>query len=323
MPATEFDIIDRYFRQPARRGDVVLSVGDDGAVVAVPPGKQLVVTTDTLVAGVHFPENTSARDIACKSVAVNLSDLAAMGAQPAWLTLALTLPRVDERWLEAFASDFIATAARYGAELIGGDTTQGPLCISVTAMGLVDIDAVMRRDGAKVGDAIYVTGSLGDAAVGLGLLRRGKVKDDTAAWLVDRLNRPQPRVEFALLAVRCCNCAIDISDGLAADLGHVLDASGCGADVRLDKLPLSPQAQAYFNAGGGIDWNAVVGGGDDYELCLVTAPANEAQLMQAARLSGTRLSRVGEIIGTRELRFIDAGGGVHPLSRRGYEHFSS
>jgi len=323
MPATEFDIIDRYFRLPAQRDDVVLPVGDDAAIVAVPPAKQLVVSTDTLVAGVHFPENTSARDIACKSVAVNLSDLAAMGARPAWLTLALTLPRVDEAWLDAFAREFIETAARFGAELIGGDTTQGPLCISVTALGLVDAGAAMRRDLARAGDAIYVTGSLGDAAIGLGLLRQGGVADDSAAWLVDRLNRPQPRVDFALLAASCCVCAIDISDGFAADLGHVLEASGCGADVRLDNIPLSPQALAYFNASGGIDWDVVLCGGDDYELCVVTSIANEAQLMQAARQSGTRLSRVGEITPRQGLRCIDAAGETRPLPGRGFEHFSA
>jgi thiamine-monophosphate kinase len=323
MPATEFDIIDHYFRQPARRDDVVLSVGDDGAVVAVPPGKQLVVTTDTLVAGVHFPENTSAQDIARKSVAVNLSDLAAMGAQPAWLTLALTLPRVDESWLEKFARDFIDTAAQYGAELIGGDISEGPLNISVTAMGLVDADAVMRRDRAQAGDAIYVTGTLGDAAIGLALLQQDSINDDSSAWLAGRLNRPEPRVDFALLAARCCDCAIDISDGLAADLGHVLDASGCGADVRLDSIPLSPQALAHFNAAGGIDWDVILSGGDDYELCVVTAPANEAQLVQAARQSGTRLSRVGEIMRRPGLRFLDAGGETRALANRGFEHFSS
>lgn len=323
MPATEFDIIDRYFKRPARRDDVVLSVGDDGAVVTAPPGKQLVVTTDTLVAGVHFPDSTSASDIACKSVAVNLSDLAAMGAQPAWLTLALTLPRVDERWLEAFAREFIDTADQFGAELIGGDTTQGPLSISVTAMGLVNADAVMRRDRAQVGDAIYITGSLGDAAIGHGLLQQGRINNDSAVWLVGRLNRPQPRVDFGLLAARCCRCAIDISDGLAADLGHILEASGCGATVRLDDIPLSPQAQGHFDTSGGIDWDTVLSGGDDYELCVITAPANKAHLMQAARQSGTQLSRVGEITDQPGLRFIDVGGQIRPFSHRGYEHFSA
>ena len=322
MPATEFEIIERYFKQPARRDDVVLAVGDDGAVVAVPPGKQLVVTTDTLVAGVHFEEHTSARDIACKSVAVNLSDLAAMGAQPAWLTLALTLPRVDEHWLEQFAREFIDAATRHGAELIGGDTTQGPLSIGVTAMGLVDADRVMRRDRACAGDAIYVTGCLGDAAIGLALSQQDSINDDSSAWLANRLNRPEPRVDFALLAAQCCDCAIDISDGLAADLDHVLEASGCGADVRLGNIPLSPQALAHFNVAG-VDWDTVLGGGDDYELCVVTAPTNEAQLMRAARQSGIRLSRVGEITLRPGLRFIDSGGETRALANRGFEHFSS
>jgi thiamine-monophosphate kinase len=246
-----------------------------------------------------------------------------MGAQPAWLTLALTLPQVDEVWLEAFAREFIDTATRYGAELIGGDTTRGPQCISVTAMGLVDADTAMRRDRAQVGDAIYVTGSLGDAGIGLSLLQKDEVYDDSAAWLVNRLNRPQPRVEFAAKAATCCNCAIDISDGLAADLGHVLDASGCGADVQLDSIPLSPQALAHFNAAGGIDWDTVLSGGDDYELCVVSAPANETQLMQAAQHSGTRLSRVGEITRRQGLQFIDADGETLILSKRGFEHFRS
>lgn len=323
MPATEFDIIDRYFRQQPRRDDVLLSVGDDAAILAVPAGKQLVVSTDTLVAGVHFPESTSPRDVAFKSVAVNLSDLAAMGAQPAWLTLALTLPEVDEHWLEQFAMEFVDTAAHFGADLVGGDTTQGPLSISVTAMGLVDAGAEMRRDRARDGDAIYVTGSLGDAAIGLALLQQDAVLDDSAAWLLGRLNRPQPRVGFASLASHCCDCAIDISDGLAADLGHVLEASDCGASVRLDSIPLSPQALAFFENTGGIDWNRVLGGGDDYELCLITAPENEAQLMRAARQSGTALSRIGEITRQQGLRFIDAGGVIHVLEHSGFEHFST
>ena len=321
MSLGEFELIERYFKTPAVRDDVVLGTGDDCAVVDVPTGKQLVVTTDTLVNGVHFPVTTSPENIAYKSVAVNLSDLAAMGAEPAWVTLSLTLPESDENWLARFASSFIETLHNYNIQLIGGDTTHGPLSITVQAMGLVADNHMMRRDAARSGDAIYVTGTIGDAATGLSLLFDEAPHDEDAEWLINRLNQPQPRVEFGRQAVQYCRCAIDISDGLAADLGHIIKASRCGATVNLVDLPLSRQ---LINKQGGldaIDWNRVLTGGDDYELLLVVPDYKEQSLLAVASRLSLPLSKIGTIKEEPGLSFIKEDNSVLTLNGSGYEHF--
>lgn len=322
MASGEFNLINTYFNRPATHQDVSLGVGDDCAVVSIPAGKQLAVTTDTLVHGVHFPTGTSPADIACKAIAVNLSDLAAMGASPAWLTLALTLPEVDDNWVRAFADSFHATAETYGVHLIGGDTTQGPLSITVTAMGLVDQEHEMRRDGAQAGDAVYVSGTLGDAAAGLKILQQGQHIDENHAWLVDRLMRPQARVELGCKAAAFCRCAIDISDGLAADLGHILEASQCGATVNIGKIPLSHQLVEYSVSRNEVDWDSVLSGGDDYELCLVVSAEYENRLMGLAGDLSLPLTRIGTIVEQGTLSFIDESGARYLLDNKGYEHFT-
>jgi thiamine-monophosphate kinase len=322
MAAGEFSLINTYFKTPHTRQDVTIGVGDDCAVVSIPEGKQLAVTVDTLVSGIHFPSDTSPADIACKAIAVNLSDLAAIGARPAWLTLALTLPEGDESWVRSFADSFHATADRYEVQLIGGDTTQGPLSITVQALGLVDPEHVMRRGGARPGDAIYVSGTLGDAAAGLKILQQEQLDDENQAWLVNRLNRPQARVELGNRASAFCRCAIDISDGLAADLGHILEASDCGATVNVDRIPLSHQLVEYSNNRNEVDWNRVLSGGDDYELCLVVAPENDNRLMQLAGELSLPLTRIGTIEARGALNFIDASGATYLLNDNGYEHFT-
>ena len=322
MAAGEFSLINKYFKTPHTRQDVTIGVGDDCAVVSIPEGKQFAVTVDTLVNGIHFPSDASPEDIACKAIAVNLSDLAAIGARPAWLTLALTLPEVDESWVSAFADSFHAAANRYEVQLIGGDTTQGPLSITVQAMGIVDPQRIMRRDGARPGDAIYVSGTLGDAAAGLKILQQGQPIDDNQAWLVNRLNRPQARVELGCRASLLCRCAIDISDGLAADLGHILEASDCGATVNINRMPLSHQLVEYSSNRNEVDWNRVLCGGDDYEICLVVSPGNESGLMQLASELSLPLTRIGTIEARGVLKFIDETGAKLLLNDSGYEHFT-
>ena len=322
MAAGEFSLINTYFKTPHTRQDVTIGVGDDCAVVSIPEGKQLAVTVDTLVNGIHFPSDTSPADIACKAIAVNLSDLAAMGARPAWLMLALTLPEGDESWVRSFADSFHATADRYEVQLIGGDTTQGPLSITIQALGLVDPEHVMRRDAARPGDAIYVSGTLGDAAAGLKILQQEQLNDENQAWLVNRLNRPQARVELGYRAAAFCRCAIDLSDGLAADLGHILEASNCGATVNTDRIPLSHQLVEYSNNRNEVDWNRVVSGGDDYELCLVVAPENDNRLMQLAGELSLPLTRIGTIEAHGMLNFIEKSGAKFLLDVSGYEHFT-
>ena len=323
MAAAEFNLINKYFLLPSTRADVLLGIGDDCALVSVPPQRQLAVTTDTLVEGVHFPVATAAEDIGCKAVAVNLSDLAAMGAEPAWLTLALSLPSADESWIKSFAAGFTAAAEKYHVQLIGGDTTQGPLSITVQALGLLDPARIMRRDAARPGDAIYVSGTLGDAAAGLKILQQAMAIDHDSAWLVDRLNRPEPRVELGTRVSACCRCAIDISDGLAADLGHILEASQCGATINIDRLPLSRQLVTYSGGRAAVDWSRVLAAGDDYELCLVVAPDCESHLLGIAAELSLPLSRIGEIEAKGPLNIIDDRGEKYRLEQVGYEHFST
>ncbi len=321
MTTGEFNLINKYFKSPSNRKEVLLGIGDDCAIVSVPKDKQLAITTDTLVDGVHFPSGTSPEDIACKAVAVNLSDLAAMGAEPAWLTLALSLPRVDESWIQSFSDSFRKTAEKYHVQLIGGDTTQGPLSMTVQAMGFVEPDSIMRRDGARPGDAVYVSGTLGDAAAGLRILQQGQSVDTNSAWLVNRLNRPQARVALGLKASSYCKCAIDLSDGLAADLGHVLEASHCGATVNVDSIPLSHQLVEYSTDRNDVDWEMVLSGGDDYELCLVVSAENENRLMQTASELSLPLTRIGVIEAHNSLNIVDNTGAKYLLDRGGYEHF--
>lgn len=316
MGAGEFDLIARIRARAGTRDDVVLGIGDDAALLAPPPGRQLVVTADTLNDGVHFPPDTAPADLGWKALAVNLSDLAAMGAEPAWCTLSLSLPRSDAAWIDGFLDGFLALAGEHGIALVGGDTTRGPLSVSVTAMGFVDAGRALRRDGARVGDDIWVTGTLGDAAAALALLER-----DPAHALRARLDRPTPRVRAGLALVGLASACVDISDGLLADLGHVATRSGVGAQVEIDALPASDALCAAFDAVTRRPMQA--SGGDDYELCF-TAPAG-ARVRIAALASSLdlRITRIGRMM---------AGEGVHPVRvdgdpwtppRRGYDHFAT
>ncbi|WP_370304924.1 thiamine-phosphate kinase [Sinimarinibacterium flocculans] len=307
----EFALIRRHFAGLTPQGDgVVLGVGDDAAVLRPASGCELVVTSDTLVAGRHFPAETAAGDIGWKSLAVNLSDLAAMGARPRWFTLALTLPDADDAWLAAFAAGLRTLAGAYGVALVGGDTTRGPLSITITALGEVPAGQVLRRDGARPGDAICVTGSLGDAALAL---QQGSAADAT---LRARLDRPTPRIDAGLSLRGLAHAALDLSDGLFGDLRHILDASRVGAVLEVDALPMSP---AFRAAAAASSRRALqLAGGDDYELC-VCLPADAVD-RAAARLD-VPLTCIGRITAEPQLCLVDAAGHTITSSFTAYRHF--
>ncbi len=315
MGAGEFDLIARIRARAGTRADVALGIGDDAALLAPPPGRQLVVTADTLNDGVHFPHGTSPADLGWKALAVNLSDLASMGAEPAWCTLSLSLPQSDAVWIDGFLDGFLALAGEHGIALVGGDTTRGPLSVSVTAMGFVDAGRALRRDGARVGDDVWVTGTLGDAAGALALLER-----DPAHVLRTRLDRPTPRMRAGLALVGLANACVDVSDGLLADLGHIASQSGMAAQVDVGALPVSEALRASFDEATRLAMQA--GGGDDYELCF-TAPFEARAGIAAVSLQlGLRITRIGCIMAGEGVHPLDADGRTWSPPRRGYDHFA-
>ncbi|MFV2005078.1 MAG: thiamine-phosphate kinase [Gammaproteobacteria bacterium] len=322
MNNSEFDVIKKYFTFSEQRPDVLLAGGDDCAVVSVPDGKRLVVTTDTLISGVHFPEKTSPEDIAYKALMVNLSDLAAMGATPAWVTLAISLPEINQSWLTAFSQQFSAVLSKYDISLIGGDTTRGALSITIQAMGLCDAEKILRRDSAKEGDKIFVTGYIGDAAVGLYSIVN-KLDDENLASCVKRLNRPQARIGFAEGLTRYSSCAIDISDGLVADLGHVVRASQCGADIQLSAVPLSSAVLNYFAQyhKNNIDWSMVLTQGDDYELCFTVNTEDVPGVEELAKKHRLKVSYIGDITASGCLNFYDENNVLIDFENTGFKHF--
>ncbi|MCM2336531.1 MAG: thiamine-phosphate kinase [Pseudomonas sp.] len=313
----EFDLIDRIRRRAATRGDVVLGIGDDAAVLSVPRDRQLVVATDTLNAGVHFPDDTAPADLGWKALAVNLSDLAAMGAAPAWCTLSLSLPTAEEGWIDAFLDGFLALADAHGVALVGGDTTRGPLSVCVTAHGLIAPGAALRRDGARVGDDVWVTGTLGDAAGALAQWRAGGARD---AALRERLDRPTPRVAFGAGLVGVAHACIDVSDGLLADLGHVLAASAVGAELLIDALPCSGALAHAFDAPTRRALQAA--GGDDYELCFTAPPGARDAIAALAHRLQLPATRIGAIVGGEGVRVVDGDGAAWAPPARGYQHFA-
>lgn len=298
---------------------MVLGIGDDCALLAIPTGMQLAVSTDTLNFGVHFPENTNPSDIGYKSLAVNLSDLAAMGAKPAWASLNLSLPDDDRDWLDGFCQGFARLAQQHNVQLIGGDTTRGPLSISVQVYGFVEPGRAMRRYGAQVGDLIYVTGTLGDAGLGLKQCQGQLV--DVPAFCVERLNRPQARVDLGLVLSEYSHCAIDISDGLIADLGHILGQSHCGARIELDRIPLSSPLTDYY--GEQKDWPLILTSGDDYELCFTVRPDKQAQMLARLDQQAIAVTQIGEITEAAGLACVDRQGRKLTFEHSGYNHFSS
>lgn len=317
----EFALIRRYFAALTPRAEgVALGVGDDCALLVPPPGQQLAVTSDTLIAGRHFPLDTHASDIGWKALAVNLSDLAAMGAKPLAFTLALSLPEVDETWLAAFAAGLGTCAQAGGIALVGGDTTRGALSMTITAMGSVPPGMALLRSGARAGDAVCVTGTLGDAALAL---RAGGAADADAGgadgqWLRGRLDRPVPRLEAGMALRGIASAAIDISDGLLGDLGHILEASGVGATLDASRLPASPAFLRVLGRGERLPLQ--LAGGDDYELCLCVAPEYLAAAQAAC--GDLPLTAIGRVTSTTGLRLHDADGATLDIeSLHAYRHF--
>jgi len=321
---SEFDLINQFFKTAAiKRDDVLLGIGDDCAILSPPAGKQLVVSTDTLISGVHFPELTCAEDIGYKSLAVNLSDLAAMGAEPAWVSLAISLPQANDVWLQRFMRGFNELAGQYQLSLIGGDTTQGPLSISINITGFIDSEKALKRSRAKVGDSIFVTGNIGAAALGLKtafdeLDASNQFTEKNKMDCIARLNRPTPRVKAGLLLSDFSVAAIDISDGLLADLNHICEASGAGAILDVQAIPLSSAVRNYYNDH--PDWQSILDGGDDYELCF-TCPEHQAEKMLAQmKLYSIDVSCIGKIIKETAIKCL-YNNQLVTLTPSGYNHF--
>ena len=316
----EFDLIERFFVRPSSRNDVAIGIGDDAAVCNIPPDHQLVMTTDMLVAGTHFPEDAPADAIGHKALAVNLSDLAAMGANPSWFTLNLSLPEVDERWLRSFSSGLFALAESHNITLVGGDTVKGPLSAAIQVCGLIPESAAVLRSGAQAGDQIFVTGSIGDAAAGLGCLQQHiKLPEKARDYFVSRLHYPVPRVAEGVALREVASAMIDISDGLLADLGHVLDCSGVGATVRQDDLPLSPN---YRDNIAELGLAFALSGGDDYELCFTVRADKVSRLYEISEKWACAITPIGEIESSTGLRLRDKSGELKEFDKSGYNHFA-
>ncbi|HEY8682878.1 MAG TPA: thiamine-phosphate kinase [Rhodanobacter sp.] len=321
----EFDLIELIRRHTAQpRDDVRIDIGDDAAVLAIPAGQELAVAIDTLVDGVHFPLGTAAADIGWKALAVNLSDLAAMGASPAWALLALTLPSADATFVEGFAEGFAKLAQPHRLALVGGDTTRGPLCISVAVHGFVPPGQALTRAAARAGDAVLVTGTLGDAAAGLHALQHPSRDDDSRAdlrdFLIERLHRPTPRLAAGAALRGQASACIDVSDGLLADLGHICRASGVGAEIDAALLPRSSALMAWYDEASALQF--ALSGGDDYELCF-TVPAQRLADVQSdlARI-GCGATRIGRIVEGSGVRVRTADGASLGSERQGWEHFA-
>ena len=319
----EFELIKRYFTGAGvSRKDVPLGVGDDAAIINVPPNSQLIVTTDTLVQGVHFFADMEPRALGHKAVAVNLSDIAAMGGEPAWISIAVTLPEVDEQWVEAFTAGINEICEYYNVQVIGGDTTQGPLAVTISAKGLVPKDKAIVRSGAKPGDWIFVTGTLGDAGVAIDAIKHNKTLPlKHQAFLKNRFEYPTPRVAIAQGLREIASSAIDISDGLLSEIGHILAASNVGAVINIDQLPLSDallgsvedESQYYEFA---------LAAGDDYEL-LFTVPEDKRGALDVTLAHyGVKLTCIGQILGQAGNVELRKDNQPFTFEGKGFQHFS-
>ena len=319
MSLSEFQLISNYFtRQSVTRTDVALGIGDDAALLRVPAGQCLAVSVDTLVEGVHFLPQIAPVDLGYRALAVNLSDLAAMGAQPAWATLAITVPRVDEFWLAQFSHGFFELAQQHAVQLVGGNTTHGPLSISVQVHGFVPETQAIRRSGAQPEDLIFVTGTLGDAAIGLqAALQNIVLLPAQAQFASQRWLRPVPRIAEGLALRGVASAGIDISDGLLADLGHLCEASQVGARLKVEQLPVS----TLFRAAGRNDWNLPLSGGDDYELCFTAAPERRAYIEELFGAFACGVTCIGVIEAALGVRCDMNDGRSFVPEKSGYDHF--
>lgn len=317
----EFELIRRYFVRAGEAAGVLAGIGDDGAVLEPTPGRALVAVVDTLVEGVHWPAELAPADVGFRAVAVNVSDVAAMGGRPRWMTLALTLSEADERWLGEFASGLFDAAERYGTALVGGDVTRGAqTVVSVQVTGEVDPHHVLTRSGASPGDGLYVTGTTGDAAAGLRLLRtRGQESEADREYLVARFARPQVQLEFAATLARIASAAIDVSDGLYADAAKLVAASGAGGVIETEALPASDALARLYPEAERLP--LMLSGGDDYELCFTADPAAEAEIRDAGRRHAVRVTRIGSVNDGDRLSCRRAGSETG-FADPGYRHFA-
>ncbi|BFM13331.1 thiamine-phosphate kinase [Simiduia litorea] len=321
MALSEFELIKRYFYQSARAFGVNMGIGDDCALLSAPENKLLAVSMDTLVGGIHFPRNADPELIAERALRVNLSDLAAMAAEPLWFTLGLTLPSVDERWLEGFAKGLFTVADEFNIALVGGDTTRGPLSITIQVHGAVEAEHALMRSNARVGDVVYVTGNLGDAAAALAVIRQELTVGKSAfSYFMSHYYRPLPHIKDAKLLRDISTCGIDVSDGLLADLGHICEESGVGAKVDIERVPVSTALNKVATAEQIADW--ALAGGDDYQLCFTVPQARLAKIEQLIANGKLHATAIGEIVkGSEVVCYI--GGEVFEPKRRGYSHFDA
>jgi len=317
---SEFEIIRRYFTQATSHTE--LAVGDDCALIRVAPGAELAVSTDMLVSGRHFHADADPEKIGHKALAVNLSDLAAMGATPRWATLSLALPRADEVWLADFSKGFLRLAQRYDVDLVGGDTTRGPLTICVQIMGEVPVGHALRRDGARPDDEVWVSGEVGDAALLLAHLA-GNVDLDSREGTVcaQRLHEPEPRVALGEALRGVAHSCIDISDGLAADLGHILERSSVGAVIELSLVPRSSVLERHLSVPAAL--RALLAGGDDYELCFTAPATRHDEVLRIADETATPVACVGRVVPGEGLTVLGERGEPVEIGTAGWDHFGS
>jgi len=307
----EFELIREYFTWTIKDSSVVLGVGDDAALFSLDQGYQLVTTTDTLTEGVHFNTNTPAKDIAHKSLAVNLSDIAAMGAKAKYFTLAITLPKIDKSWLQEFSDSLRQFSMNFKVSLIGGDTTRGPLNITITMIGIVESSKVLKRSGARPGDGVYVSGTIGDAGYCFWKLSNGLIPSNQE---LKRLNCPTPRVELGLELKNLASACIDISDGLEQDLSHILKASSVGAVIEVEKIPITEALHVHIKDTN--DWSIPLCGGDDYELCFTIPECNEEGLVKISESCNVDITKIGVVSESLGLQIEGFDG-----PRKSYQHF--
>ncbi len=315
----EFALIRRFFDRPIDDESVRLGIGDDAALIELEPGRELVCAVDTLVAGTHYPQDLPPFDVGYRSVAINLSDIAAMGGRPRWMTLALTIPDAESGWLSLFAEGLFTAAAEANVSLIGGDTTRGETTvISIHLLGDVDPDEAIRRSGAIPGDGIFVTGTPGDAAAGLSLLTSGSDQTGESEYLIGRFVRPTARVEFASSVASIASAAIDLSDGLYSDLKKLLLSSKAGATLDLSQLPLSAEILAKFDYDDAL--NFALGGGDDYELCFTASRSADAEIHALAKQNHVQVTRIGKVVSADGIT-CTRDGETFEYTDPGYRHF--
>jgi len=307
----EFDLISDYFTWPIKDPSVVIGVGDDAALFSLNQGYQLVTTTDTLIEGVNFGEGASAKDIAHKSLAVNLSDIAAMGAIAKYFTLAISIPKIDQSWLQEYSGSLRQLSDQYDVSLIGGDTTRGSLSITITMIGIVESSKALTRSGAQSGDEVYVSGTIGDAGFCFWKLSNGLIP---SIQELKKLNCPIPRVKLGLELKNIASACIDISDGLEQDLSHILEASSVGAVIEVEKIPISEALDIYIKDTN--DWSIPLCGGDDYELCFTIPKGNEEALLKISESCNVDITKIGVVSESLGLQIEGFDG-----PRKSYKHF--